>query len=49
MSRNQILQEIKQGYPEVADSLFFKIWPIFVKFITPLLILIVFAASFLGS
>lgn len=41
-NRNSLLNEIKQGYPQVEQSLFWKIWPFYVKFICPLAILAVY-------
>jgi NSS family neurotransmitter:Na+ symporter len=41
-NRNGLLQEISQGYPEVENSLFWKIWPFYVKFICPVAILMVY-------
>ena len=41
--RNSILQELKQGNPEVEQGLFWKIWPAYVKFFCPVLILLTFA------
>ncbi|MFK7864732.1 MAG: sodium-dependent transporter [Pseudohongiellaceae bacterium] len=41
-NRNEILQEIKQGSPDVQNSLFWKIWPVYIKFVCPLAILIVY-------
>ncbi|MEM1260816.1 MAG: sodium-dependent transporter [Pseudomonadota bacterium] len=43
--RDQILGELREGHPEVADTLFWKIWPIYVRFICPLGILAVFVQS----
>ncbi len=40
--RNGILEEIKQGDPDAESSLFFKIWPFYVKFVCPLAILVVY-------
>ncbi len=40
--RNDILEEIKQGSPEVESGLFWKIWPFYVKFICPVAILVVY-------
>lgn len=40
--RNDILQEIRQGCPEVESGLFWKIWPFYVKFICPVAILVVY-------
>jgi len=41
--RNSILQELKQGSPDVEQGLFWKIWPLYVKFFCPALILLTFA------
>jgi len=41
--RNSILQELKQGSPQVEHGLFWKIWPVYVKFFCPALILLTFA------
>ena len=41
--RNSILEELKQGNPEVEQGLFWKIWPAYVKFFCPVLILLTFA------
>jgi NSS family neurotransmitter:Na+ symporter len=41
-NRNGLLQEISQGFPEVQNSLFWKIWPFYVKFICPVAILMVY-------
>lgn len=40
--RNKLLSEIKQGNPEIENSLFWKIWPWYVRFICPVAILMVF-------
>ncbi|KMV29219.1 transporter [Photobacterium swingsii] len=42
--RDQALQEIKQGYPELEQGLFWKIWPWYVRVVCPLLMLFVFFA-----
>ena len=36
--RNSVLQELKQGNPDVEGSLFWKLWPVYVKLICPTLI-----------
>ena len=41
--RNSILEELKQGNPEVEQGLFWKVWPAYVKFFCPVLILLTFA------
>jgi NSS family neurotransmitter:Na+ symporter len=40
--RDGVLREIKQGYPDAESSLFWKIWPFYIKFICPLAILMVY-------
>ncbi len=45
MNRNSVIEELKQGHPDIENSLFIKIWPFFVKVVCPLLILIVFIQS----
>jgi NSS family neurotransmitter:Na+ symporter len=36
--RNSVLQELKRGNPDVESSLFWKLWPVYVKLICPALI-----------
>ena len=36
--RNSVLHELKQGNPDVEGSLFWKLWPVYVKLICPALI-----------
>lgn len=42
--RDQVLQEIKEGYPELEQSLFWKIWPWYVRVVCPIMMLMVFFA-----
>ena len=44
--RNRILDELKGGCPEVEQSMFWKIWPMYVKFFCPALIVLTFAQEF---
>ena len=44
--RNSILEELKSGSPDVEQGLFWKIWPVYVKFFCPALILMTFAQWF---
>ena len=44
--RNHILDELKGGCPEVGQSMFWKIWPVYVKFFCPALIVLTFAQEF---
>lgn len=43
-NRNQILNELKQGCPEIENSWFWKIWPVYVRLVCPVLMLLVFFA-----
>lgn len=43
--RNDILQELKQGNEEIEQGLFWKIWPVYIKFICPVAIMMVFIHS----
>lgn len=45
-SRKALLDEIKQGNPEIETSLFWRIWPWYVKFVCPVAILMVFIYPF---
>ena len=44
--RNAILTEMKQGNPTLAQGLFWKIWPWYVRFVCPVLVLVVIIQSF---
>ena len=46
--RNSILKEIQAGNPDVEQGLFWKIWPGYVKFLCPVLILVTLAQGFIG-
>jgi NSS family neurotransmitter:Na+ symporter len=48
MHRKTLLEELSKGNPEVAQGLFWKIWPWYVKFFCPVIILAIFAQSLLG-
>ena len=41
--RNSILEELKSGCPDIEKTLFWKTWPMYVKFFCPALILLTFA------
>ena len=43
--RNSILNELKQGNPDIENSLFWKLWPLYVKLICPILIAIIIYQS----
>lgn len=46
--RDQLLQEVRKGSPDVENSLFWKVWPWYVKMVCPVVILAIFAQSILG-
>ncbi len=46
--RNHVLKAIKSGMNDVENSFFWKIWPMYVRFICPLLILANFVQSLRG-
>ena len=43
--RNEVLKEIQQGNDNVENSLFWKIWPWYTKFVCPTAIAVVFINS----
>jgi NSS family neurotransmitter:Na+ symporter len=47
-NRNAILGELRKGSPDVAQGLFWKIWPWYVKFVCPVIILAIFAQTLVG-
>ncbi len=40
--RDQVLQELKRGSPDVAQGLFWKVWPVWVKYVCPVFVLLIF-------
>lgn len=44
--RNHLLNELMQGHPEVEASFFWRVWPVYVRFVCPLIVLLVFIRSF---
>ncbi|MGI9282535.1 MAG: sodium-dependent transporter [Endozoicomonas sp.] len=45
MRQNRLLKELSQGFPEIQKSLFWKIWPWYIRTICPGLILILFLSN----
>ncbi len=43
--RDQILSELKQGNPDIESSWFWAIWPVYVRFVCPVIILAMFYHS----
>ncbi len=46
--RDAILQELKKGNPEVAQGVFWKIWPWYIRFVCPVIIAAIFVQSLWG-
>jgi len=46
--RNGILQEIRQGSENVEHTMFWRIWPVYVKFVVPVAILAIYLQTLLG-
>lgn len=46
-NRNSVLGEIREGSPEVEHSLFWRIWPFYIRYICPAAILLVFVQTIL--
>ncbi len=44
-SRHEILGELKQGCPDMESSLFWKIWPVYVKIVCPIILLVMFSQT----
>lgn len=44
--RDQLLQEMKEGNPQVEQTFFWKIWPTYVKFVCPLIVIGLLIRSF---
>jgi len=42
LHRDRLLAELKEGHPNIESSLFWKIWPSYVRYVCPTLILITF-------
>ncbi|PLW82533.1 sodium-dependent transporter [Kineobactrum sediminis] len=47
--RDQLLQELRRGNENVEHTLFWKIWPWYVRLVCPLIILVIFVQSLFGS
>lgn len=41
--RNGVLEELRKGDPGIESSLFWRIWPAYIRFVCPLMILLIFA------
>ena len=48
MQRNHLLQELKKGNEDIEHGWFWKIWPVYVRFVCPVAILTIFLQKFLS-
>ena len=46
--RDKVLQEVRKGCPDVENYLFWKIWPSYVRYVCPVIILAIFAQTVFG-
>ncbi|MFV0477461.1 MAG: sodium-dependent transporter [Parahaliea sp.] len=46
--RDNLLQELRKGYPELEQGLFWAIWPWYVRMVCPLIILAIFTQTLFG-
>lgn len=46
--RDSLLQEVRKGYPDVENGLFWKIWPWYVRVVCPVIILGIFLQKVFG-
>jgi NSS family neurotransmitter:Na+ symporter len=46
--RDSVLKEVRKGNPEVENTLFWKIWPTYIKFVCPVIILGIFVQTVFG-
>ena len=46
--RDKVLQEVRKGNPDAENSLFWKVWPGYVRIVCPVIILAIFAQSLWG-
>lgn len=47
--RDQILTEIKEGFPEAESGIFWRIWPVYVRYVCPVVMLAVLWRSFVPN
>lgn len=43
--RDRVLEEVKSGFTDAEYSMFWKVWPWYVKFVCPLIIAVMFIRS----
>tara|TARA_R110000787_G_scaffold98736_2_gene203023 strand:+ start:10032 stop:11387 length:1356 start_codon:yes stop_codon:yes gene_type:complete len=49
LHRDRLLGEIRSGYESVESSWFWKIWPPYIRFVCPMLIIILFVQGIIGQ
>lgn len=45
LHRHQLLKELRKGHPEIESTLFWRIWPFYIRYICPTLIMAAFVQS----
>ena len=45
-SRDQKLKELEKGYPDIQQSLFWKIWPWYIRFVCPVMVMVLIFFTF---
>ena len=43
--RDNVLKELSAGHPDIVNSFFGKVWPLYVKFICPMIIIVMFVRT----
>ena len=46
--RNSILEELRKGSPEIEDTVFWRIWPWYIRYVCPMIILLIFGQVLFG-
>lgn len=46
--RNSILEELRKGSPEIENTLFWRIWPWYIRYVCPMIILLIFGQVLFG-
>ncbi len=46
--RNSILEELRKGSPDIENTLFWRIWPWYIRYVCPMIILLIFGQVLFG-
>jgi NSS family neurotransmitter:Na+ symporter len=46
--RNSILEELRKGSPDIENTLFWRIWPWYIRYVCPMIILLIFGQALFG-